>query len=72
MNLIFENKNEMGNDPKLLSTKEASKLSGYNADYLARLCRAKQIVGTQIGRTWLVSQKSLEDFVKLQKIENKN
>jgi hypothetical protein len=51
---------------KLLSTKDAAKLSGYNPDYLARLCRDGKIIGTQVGRTWLVSQQSLEDFVKSQ------
>jgi fibronectin-binding autotransporter adhesin len=50
----------------LLSTKDASALSGYNADYLSRLCRSGKIAGTQVGRTWLVDRNSLEQFVREQ------
>jgi excisionase family DNA binding protein len=50
-------------DQTLLSTKDASALSGYNADYLSRLCRSGKIVATQVGRTWLVNRASLEEFV---------
>ena len=53
-------------EKKLISTKDASSLSGYNPDYLARLCRAGKIDGTRVGRAWLVSQESLEAFVKEQ------
>ncbi|MBA3789541.1 helix-turn-helix domain-containing protein, partial [Patescibacteria group bacterium] len=53
-------------EKKLLSTKEASKFSGYNPDYIARLCREKKIDAMQIARSWLVSQSSLEEFVKNQ------
>jgi hypothetical protein len=53
-------------EKNLISTKAASDLSGYNSDYLSRLCRSGKITGTQVGRTWLVSQRSLEEFVKSQ------
>jgi excisionase family DNA binding protein len=56
-------------EKNLISTKEASSLSGYNADYLARLCRSGKIVGTRLGRAWLVSQESLEAFVKQQEVK---
>ncbi len=41
-------------------------LSGYNADYLSRLCREKRIAGSQIGRTWLIERASLESFMESQ------
>src|SRR3989344_1717966 len=50
----------------LISTKEASLLSGYNPDYLARLCRAQKIIGRQVGRNWFVDQDSLDKLVKSQ------
>ncbi|HEX8591560.1 MAG TPA: helix-turn-helix domain-containing protein, partial [Candidatus Paceibacterota bacterium] len=50
----------------LISTREASTLSGYNPDYLARLCRAQKIAGKRIGRTWYVERDSLESFVRAQ------
>jgi hypothetical protein len=53
-------------EQNLLSTKDASALSGYNADYLSRLCRSGKIAGTQVGRTWLVNRESLESFVREQ------
>ncbi|MEO6536949.1 MAG: hypothetical protein ABIT47_04605, partial [Candidatus Paceibacterota bacterium] len=50
----------------LVSTKIASDLSGYNPDYLARVCREGKIKGAQIGRSWLIDKNSLEQFVALQ------
>jgi hypothetical protein len=53
-------------EKNFIPTKDASAFSGYNADYLARLCRSGKIEGTRIGRSWLVSQVSLEAFMKEQ------
>ncbi|MEK9184437.1 MAG: helix-turn-helix domain-containing protein, partial [Patescibacteria group bacterium] len=50
----------------LISTKEASEISGYHSDYLARMCRAGKIEGQQIGRAWLVSKESVLAFVREQ------
>jgi predicted nuclease with RNAse H fold len=50
----------------LISAKEASALSGYNADYLSRLCREKKIASSQVGRTWLIERASLEVFMETQ------
>ncbi len=50
----------------LISTKDASALSGYNADYLSRLCRAGKIRGEQVGRAWLIERSSLEEFMATQ------
>ncbi|MFA5998243.1 MAG: tail fiber domain-containing protein [Candidatus Paceibacterota bacterium] len=52
--------------PGLISAKEASKKYGYSADYLARLARSGEVRGSQVGRTWLVDQSSLDSFLKLQ------
>lgn len=41
-------------------------LSGYNADYLSRLCREKKIASSQVGRTWLIERASLEVFMENQ------
>ncbi|HWU24210.1 MAG TPA: helix-turn-helix domain-containing protein, partial [Candidatus Paceibacterota bacterium] len=55
----------------LIPTKVASEISGYNADYLARLCREKKIDGTQVGRSWLINRSSLEAFVAEQEDRKK-
>ncbi|HEY0010311.1 MAG TPA: helix-turn-helix domain-containing protein, partial [Candidatus Paceibacterota bacterium] len=54
-----------------ISTKEASRRSGYNSDYLARLCRSKKIVGQQVGRTWVVRTDSLEKFIRDQEVHKR-
>ncbi len=58
-------------DTNLISTKEASALSSYNADYLSRLCREGRIEGKKIGRSWLISRISLTRFIESQKGEKK-
>ncbi|MDB5245384.1 MAG: hypothetical protein JWN90_489 [Parcubacteria group bacterium] len=50
----------------LVSTKIASEISGYNSDYLGRVCREGKIKGTQVGRAWLIDKESLLQFVESQ------
>jgi hypothetical protein len=51
----------------LITTKDASELSGYTSDYLARLVRSGEITGKKIGHSWLVNTASLEIFLDTQK-----
>ncbi|MHB8913855.1 MAG: tail fiber domain-containing protein [Minisyncoccota bacterium] len=51
----------------LITTKDASDLSGYTPDYLARLVRSEKIIGRRIGHSWLVDKSSLEIFLEQQK-----
>ncbi|MDB5189452.1 MAG: uncharacterized protein JWL82_409, partial [Parcubacteria group bacterium] len=53
-------------DKKFIPTKVAAKLSGYNSDYISRLCRERKIVGSQVGRVWFVEKASLEKFIRQQ------
>ncbi|MGB4076413.1 MAG: hypothetical protein WBK28_01775, partial [Minisyncoccia bacterium] len=53
-------------EKKYISTREAALSSGYNSDYLARLCRSGKITGTQVGRTWLLNRESLASFIEEQ------
>nr|MBP9840705.1 helix-turn-helix domain-containing protein [Candidatus Paceibacterota bacterium] len=55
----------------LISTKDASELSGYSSDYLSRLARAGKIAGAQVGRTWVVDEKSLLRFMAAQEKHKK-
>lgn len=50
----------------LLSTKEAGELFTYHPDYVGRLCRTGKVQGIQVGGSWMVNRKSLEDFVRAQ------
>ncbi|MFA5996775.1 MAG: helix-turn-helix domain-containing protein, partial [Candidatus Paceibacterota bacterium] len=51
----------------LITTKDASELSGYTSDYLARLVRSGEIQGKRIGHSWVISSASLETFMTKQK-----
>ncbi|MBI4065909.1 hypothetical protein HY412_01820, partial [Candidatus Kaiserbacteria bacterium] len=53
-------------EKNLISTKDASKLSGYTSDYLSRLARSGKIVGKRIGHSWFVDQESLSSFLSNQ------
>jgi uncharacterized cupin superfamily protein len=55
---------------KFIGTKEASEISGYNSDYIGRLCRSGKVVGRRIGRTWVVEEASLRAFVQSQELNN--
>lgn len=46
-----------------ISVAEASKLFGYNPDYVSSLCRSGRIYGRKFGRNWVVSHSALETFV---------
>ncbi|MFZ2983710.1 MAG: hypothetical protein WA053_01365, partial [Minisyncoccia bacterium] len=51
----------------LITTKDASELSGYTSDYLARLVRSGEISGKRIGHNWLIDNASLGLFLQKQK-----
>jgi hypothetical protein len=55
----------------VLSTKEASELSGYNADYLGSACRAGKIKAEHIGRQWFIDRASLVAFITEQDTRKK-
>lgn len=46
----------------LLSTAEASAISGYRQDSLLRLLRSGHIEGEKVGRTWLIYEDSLLSY----------
>lgn len=50
--LLFEGK-------KYISASRASKITGYNSDYIGQLCRRGELDCRRIGRVWFVGEKSL-------------
>ncbi len=54
--LILENK-------KYFSAQAAGKSVGYTSDYIGRLCRNGSLVCRRIGRSWYVTEESLNEFV---------
>src|SRR5690349_19273014 len=59
-------------DENLISTREASRLSGYHSDYLGRLCREGKVAASRVGRAWIVDRISLEAFMREQETAKKD
>ena len=55
----------------IITTREASELSGYHSDYLGRLCREGEISGSRVGRSWVIDRASLLQFVAEQEQQKK-
>ncbi len=47
----------------LITSKDASKFSGYTADYLTQLLRSKKINGQRLGRNWVIERDSFIQFL---------
>lgn len=43
---------------------EAAAETGYNAEYIRRLCREGKIEYERIGRTYLIKQQSLREYIE--------
>jgi excisionase family DNA binding protein len=48
---------------KWITVKEASDLSGYNAQYIRRLVRKKKIKSEKWVRDWMLSRSSLMEYM---------
>src|SRR3989344_5323235 len=51
------------NEKEFISTKEASELSGYGSDYIARLAKTRKLESTRIGKSWFIRRDSLKAFI---------
>ncbi len=51
---------------KLISLKEASKISGYASDYVGQLIREGKIKGKQVYRAvaWVTTEDAIRDYLK--------
>lgn len=54
----------MANIKGWLTTLDATRLTGYNLEYVRRLVRARKIVAKKWGRDWMISQASLLGYVE--------
>lgn len=59
------------NEDRILSFSEASRISGYNPDYLGSLARIGKLRAERIGRNWVISESALRDFLSQEKAKNK-
>lgn len=56
---------------KVISLKEASKISGYHQDYLSSLIRKKEIKGKKIGGSWFTTEEEIKNYIFKQKVIHK-
>lgn len=61
----------MGSLKKVISLNQASKISGYNQDYLSSLIRKKEMKGKKIGGTWFTTEEEVKNYILKQKIQHK-
>src|SRR3989344_3494918 len=52
-------------ETKFIPARDASKLSGYDPDYIGQLCRGGKLECKRVGRGWFVNEKSLVSHCQL-------
>ena len=51
------------NKTRLISMSEASKIYGFNSDYLARLARKGRLNAQKVGWSWVTTPADVEEFI---------
>ncbi|MCX6703342.1 MAG: hypothetical protein NTV02_01465, partial [Candidatus Zambryskibacteria bacterium] len=51
------------NSIKYISAKRAGEITGYSSDYIGQLCRGKKLTTQRVGKSWYVSEESLNQYV---------
>ena len=67
--------NHKGTMPDLaefMTTKEAAKKLGFNVRTIPGMMKDKELEGMRFGRAWLVSKKSVDEYLKKTKGMSKN
>ena len=62
----------MGNLKKAISLNRASKISGYNQDYLSSLLRKNELRGEKLGGNWFTTEDEVRNYIFKKKVRNKN
>lgn len=57
---------------EFMTTKEAADKLGFHVKTIPGMMRERELDGVRFGRAWLVSRKSVEDYLKKTKGMNKN
>ena len=66
------NEKEMPDLSEFLTTREAAKKLGFNMRSIPSMMKDKELDGIRLGRMWLVSKKSVDDYLKKTKGMSKN
>jgi len=52
------------NGKKYISSKQASKVTGYTSDYIGQLCRGGKVEARRVGRSWFIAEESILNYEK--------
>jgi len=64
--------NDMPDLAEFMTTKEAAKALGFHVKRIPTMVRNKTLEGVRFGRAWLVSRKSVQDYLKKTEGMSKN
>jgi len=71
MSLFTQNKT-MPDLAEFMTTQEAAKLLGFHVKRIPTMVRNKTLQGVRFGRAWLVSRKSVQEYLEKTKGMSKN
>ena len=70
---VFSKKNQTMPDlAEFMTTQEAAKILGFNARSIPYMIKTKTLEGVRFGRAWLVSRKSVQEYLDKTKGMSKN
>ena len=74
MNIIAfgRSRTDMPDLTEFMTTQEAAKLLGFNARSIPYMIKTKTLEGVRFGRAWLVSRKSVKEYLKKTEGMSKN
>ncbi len=62
--LINSNTNTMPDLAEFMTTREAAKKLGFHVKSIPKMVRDNALEGVRFGRAWLVSRKSVDEYLK--------
>jgi hypothetical protein len=54
----------MENPSEYITLRVASRISGYNPDYLSSLIRTGKLKGRKVGKSWMTTARNVEDLLR--------
>ena len=71
-NIFGKSRTEMPDLAEFMTTQEAAKALGFHVKRIPTMVRNKTLEGVRFGRAWLVSRKSVQDYLKKTEGMSKN
>lgn len=72
MNFLTNHKKTMPDLAEFMTTQEAAKILGFHVKRIPTMVRNNTLQGVRFGRAWLVSRKSVQEYLEKTKGMSKN